>query len=126
MKIELCNKIKIIPVQYVLTQTAEYIIPLANRHIMEFTTDGNEFKQESAEQNANPYFKQSLECTVKRITVEQTHLLLNSKVMVILETTKGIKRVWGSREYRVTCNIEFFPDGAKLKLSCDAVEPVIF
>jgi hypothetical protein len=126
MKIELCNKIKIIPVQYVLFQTNEDITPVKQKYLMKFTTGDNNFKQEGAVEHGNPYSNQSDERYVEGITQEQILLLFGMRVIVILQTTKGISRVWGDKEYPVTCNIDVFENGAKLKLSRKAPEPVVF
>jgi hypothetical protein len=123
---QLANKIKIIPVQYIASQTEEAITPTDSKYLIEFFTGDDKFKQESDEENGNPYTEQSDEREVSVITPEQITLLNGSRVVVLLETTKGIRRIWGSKEYPVQCKVDVFPAGVKIKLSRKALHPLSF
>jgi hypothetical protein len=123
---QLANKIKIIPVQYIASETGDAVTPTDPKYLMEFFTGDDKFKQEEEDENGNPYTKQSDEREVTSITPEQITLLHGSRVVVILETTKGIRRIWGSKEYPVQCKTDVFPDGVKLKLSRKALQPLFF
>ena len=123
---QLANKITIIPVQYIASQTEDTITPTDPKRLMLFFTGEDKFKQEGDKENGNPYIEQSDEREVIIITKEQIKLLHGSAVAVILETTKGIRRVWGSKEYPVHCKIDVFPAGIKIKLSRKALSPLLF
>jgi hypothetical protein len=123
---QLANKITIIPVQYIVSQTEDTITPTDPKRLMPFFTGDDNFKQEGDEENGNPYTEQSDEREITAITPEQISLLHGSAVAVILETTKGIRRVWGSKEYPVRCKVDTFPDGVKIKLSRKALSPLLF
>jgi hypothetical protein len=123
---ELANKIKIIPVQYIASETEDTIIPVDPKYLIEFFTGDDKFKQESDEENGNPYTEQSDEREVTAITPGQIALLHGSRVVVLLETTKGIRRIWGSKEYPVHCKVDVFPNGVKIKLSRKALSPLLF
>jgi hypothetical protein len=123
---QLANKIKIIPVQYIASQTEDSITPADPKYLIEFFTGDDKFKQEGDIEKGNPYTKQSDEREIADITPEQTRLLHGGRVVVLLETTKGLRRTWGSTEYPVQCKVDVFPDGAKLKLSCKALNPLLF
>ena len=123
---QLPNKITIIPAQYIASQTEDTIIPTDPKRLIPFFTGDDKFKQESDEENGNPYTEQSDEREITAITPEQIALLHGSAVAVILETTKGIRRIWGSKEYPVHCKIDVFPAGIKIKLSRKALSPLLF
>jgi hypothetical protein len=123
---QLANRIKIIPVQYISSQTEETITPTDPKYLMEFFTGDDKFKQEAEEENGNPYTGQSDEREITAITPEQIALLHGSRVVVLLETTKGIRRIWGSKEYPVQCKVDVFPNGVKIKLSRKALHPLSF
>jgi hypothetical protein len=123
---QLANKIKIIPVQYIASQTEDTIIPTDPKYLLEFFTGDDKFKQDGDEEGGNPYTKQSDEREVTAITPEQTALLHGSQVVVSLETTKGTVRIWGSKDYPVRCKVDVFPDGVKLNLSRKATHPLLF
>ena len=126
MKIQLCNKIKIIPIQYVLSRTVENIVPTEQKYLVELRTDDNVFRQESAIEQGNFYVNQSVELNIANITVGQVSLLFGAKVAVILEATNGVRRAWGNNDYPVICNVDVHTDGAKIKLVGKSPEPVIF
>jgi hypothetical protein len=123
---QLANKIKIIPVQYIASQTEDTITPTDPKYLLEFFTGDDKFKQESDEENGNPYTDQSDEREITAITPQQQQLLHGSSVAVVLETTKGVRRVWGSQEYPVHCRVDVFLSGIKLKLFRKALQPLFF
>jgi hypothetical protein len=123
---QLANKIKIIPVQYIASIDNDTITPAKPEYLIEFYTSDDKFKQEGDMEKGNPYTNQSDEREVTAITPEQIALLQGSQVVVSLETTKGIVRVWGSKDYPVRCKVDVFPNGVKLNLSRKAIHPLLF
>ncbi|MDR1629937.1 MAG: hypothetical protein LBS36_06965 [Oscillospiraceae bacterium] len=123
---ELANKIKIIPVQYIASDTEDTITPVNPKYLMEFFTGDDKFQQKGDMENGNPYTEQSDEREVTAIMPEQITLLHGSRVVVLLETTKGIHRIWGSKEYPVQCKVDAFSNGVKLKLYRKALRPLLF
>jgi hypothetical protein len=126
MKTQLCNKIEIIPIQYISSQTSINITPTEDKYLMSFLTGDSNFQQSGDTQSGNAFVNQSDERNIIGMTVGQMELLFGAKVAVILQTTEGVKCVWGTPDYPVMCEINTYSNGAKLKLSCKSPFPVVF
>ena len=126
MKNQIANLIEIIPVVFIASQTKDTITTKTGKTMLKYYTSESKFEQSSNIENGNHYVSQTDERVVTDMPDYVQRNLNGCDVAVILETTSGVRRVWGDRDNPVQCVIKYDTSGVKLSLTRKSPTPLLF
>lgn len=115
---QLSNFIEIIPISNfdVITDTSK----------LQYYTGEPNFKQTTEIDNGNAYVKQSDEREIITMSALEAKRLNDSHALIMLETTDGVRQVWGTFDNPVHITINYDVAGVKLSLIRKAISPIVF